>query len=246
MARFETAAEIINAAASECGLTAVADPYASVDPAFIQLRNILTAAGQEMNGMHEWQKLIKQHDIDTGAVPVADGHYELPTDFSWMIDQTGWTPENAGLGLPLGGPLSAQNWTYLVAGSLGPSTIFVSFRQAQGQLWFLPYPAPANIHITFEYISRNWATNAAGTVPTDKPTASDDIVLYEPILIKKFLKLRYREAKGFDTTAALGQFLVVFDQWTGKDASAPVLNAARSRVYPYLGYRNIPETGYGA
>lgn len=247
MARFDTAGDIINQAASECGLTAVSDPYASSDPAFIQLRNILSSAGQELLGAHEWQKMIKEHTINTTttvANPPGSNKYDLPANFSSMVDQTGWTPTNAGMGLPLGGPLTPQDWTYLVATNLASSTIYVSFRQNQGQFWVLPNPPPAGIDITFEYMSRNWAISSAGT-EKDSCTASDDIVWYEPILIKKLLKLRYLEAKGFDTTSAVAQFSNAFMQWTGKDLSAPVLSMARNRIFPYLSWRNVPQTNFG-
>lgn len=244
MARYETAADIINAAASEVGLTAIGDPYASSDPAFIQLRNILSSAGQEMLTLYEWNKLVKTHTITTTALDT--GEYDLPDDFAYIIDQTGWTPTNGGAGLPLGGPLSAQDWTYLVNTNLASSTVYVSFRQADGQFWVLPQPPPDGIIINFEYITRWWVAEPTTVVPAKAaPVAADDVVLYEPILIKKFLKLRFLEAKGFDTTAAVGQFLTMFQSWTGRDMSAPILNTARMRVFPYLGWRNIPETNYG-
>lgn len=247
MSRFDTAATVINQAASECGLTAVSDPYASSDPAFIQLRNILNSSGQELLGAHEWQKMVKEHTINTTttvANPPGSNKYDLPDNFSSIIDQTGWTPTNAGMGLPLGGPLTPQDWTYLVATNLANSTIYVSFRQNQGQFWVLPDPPPADIDITFEYMSRNWVVSAAGT-EKDSCNASDDIVWFEPILIKKLLKLRYLEAKGFDTTAAVTQFSNAFMQWTGKDLTSPVLSMARNRVFPYLSWRNVPQTNFG-
>jgi hypothetical protein len=248
MARYDTAVQIINQAASECGLTAVSDPYASSDPAFIQMRNILNSAGQELLGSHEWQKMVKNMTINTTTTvppdPLFPNRYDLPDDFSSMIDQTGWTPTNAGMGLPLGGPLTPQDWTYLVATNLANSTIYVSFRQNQGQFWVLPDPPPPDVDITFEYMSRNWAISNGGT-EMDSCSAADDIVWFEPILIKKLLKLRFLEAKGFDTTSAVTQFANAFMQWTGKDLSAPVLSMARNRVFPYLSWRNVPQTNFG-
>lgn len=245
MARYETAASIINAAAAETISQTVTDPFASSDPAFTQLCNLLGTAGQEMLALFQWEKMVKEHSITTN-VPPDTGDYALPSDFAYMIDQTGWTPTNAGNGLPLGGPLSEQDWTYLVNTNLASSTIYVSFKISQGLFRVLPQPPPDNIEINFEYISRWWvALTGTETGTKELPTQSDNVILFEPILIKKFLKLRFLEAKGFDTTAAVGQFLTQFQAWTGKDVSAPILNMARSRFFPYLGYRNIPETNYG-
>lgn len=246
MARYDTAADIVNAAAVEVGLTAESDVFASSNAAFVQLRTMLTNVGRELLGLHQWNRFVKVHSITT-AVPPDTGDYDLPDDFAWLIDQTGWTPTNAGMGLPLGGPLTEQDWAYLVNTNLASSTIYVSFKQSQGQFQVLPQPPPDGIDIVFSYISRWWVADAlTPTVATkDSVTSNDDVVLFEPILAVKFLKLRFLEAKGFDTTAATAQFQSVFMQWTGKDVAAPVLNAARMRLFPYLGWRNIPETNYG-
>lgn len=240
MSRYDTAGDIINAVAAECGINSTTDPVASSDPVFVQLTKLLTNAGRELIGMHTWERLVKSGTITTTS---AD-KYDLPTDYGSFIDQTGWVPANK---LPLGGPLSPQDYTYLRATNLASSTIYISFRPNQGQIWVLPAPPPSGLSITYEYLSRWWVAKA-GT-PTvleqDSILRSDNVVLYEPILIVKFLKLRFLGAKGFDTTDATNQFNSVFMQWTGKDLTAPVLSMARMRVFPYLGWRNIPETNFG-
>lgn len=246
MARYETAGDIINMVAAEVGLVPVTNPFVSTDPSFVQLTYLLTSAGRELLGSHQWQRFVKVHTITT-VVPPDTGNYDLPADFGWIIDQTGWSPTAGGAGLPLGGPLSEQDWAYLVNTNLAASTIYISFKQADGQFQVLPQPPPDNTIINFEYMSRWWVAVAADpAVPAqDSVESSDDVVLFEPILIIKLLKLRFLEAKGFDTTAAVSQFANVFSQWTGKDTTTPTLNAARVRTFPYLGWRNVPETNYG-
>lgn len=238
MSRYQTAKTVINNAATECGITAVTDPFASADPAFVQLCALCSSAGQELLGLHEWQRMQRTHEF-TSTVATTE---EMPTDFAYMIDQTGW---NRSAGFPLAGPMTSQMWAYLLGNAIGLTTIYVTFRMEQGVLQLLPDPMVPDQDIAYSYMSRNWVLGADGTTYKDSVTAADDTVLYEGILLTKFLKLRFLEAKGFDTTAAMNQFNSVFMQWTGRDVSAPILSMARSDRFPYLGYYNIPDTGYG-
>jgi hypothetical protein len=242
---YARADDILNNVASACGLTPVSNPFTSTDPSFLQMIRILNAAGQELIGLHEWQKLQKAHTILT-AVPPDDGDYDLPTDYSYMINQTGWTPSSSGLGLPVGGPLSPQDWAYMTNVTATALTLFISFRIAEGLFRVFPQPPPDATTISFIYISKNWVLDEDATTEKDKVENPADIVWYEQTLIEKFLKLRFLEAKGFDTSSAQGQFMSAFMQWTGRDVGAPILSMCQRRGYPYLGWRNIPETGYGS
>lgn len=240
MARWETAGDIINDAAVECGLSAASDPFASADSAFIQLCRMLTTCGRELIGVKQWQKFVARHSFNTDDE--ADGIYPLPDDYLYMIDQTGWTPTNR---LPMGGPLSEQDWAFIVGSGWNQYTIYVSFKEADGELWITPNdPVPTDIDVTFSYVSNNWAESAGG-VAKNRLTAADDVVYFPPVLITKLLKLRFLEAKGFDTTAALGQYNTALDTWCPKDKSAPVLSMSNRRLFPYLDWRNIPETNFG-
>lgn len=243
MARYETSQQAIAQAALECGLTAPTNVYASTDQSFVQLVGLLTSCGRELISMREWQRFVVKYSLTTAGGD--SGDYPLPADYGRHIDQTDWNPTNR---LPLGGPLSAQDWTYLQNTNLASSTIYISFREEQGLFRILPQnPVQAGQVINFEYMSRYWvATAGAPTVlAKDAPTAPDDVILYEPILIQKFLKLRFLEGKKMDTTAASQQFENAMMAWGGLDKSAPILNASRSRGFPYLDDRNVPETNYG-
>lgn len=248
MARYETAAQCINQAALECGLIAVpnsiTNPYATtgVDASISQMAGILTAAGKELLTMREWQRMIVAYSFT--VVGGDTGFYNLPADYDRHIDQTDWNPTNR---LPLGGPLTQQDYTYLLNTNLASSTIYISFLEQNGQFVILPQPPPVGQKITFSYLSNFWvaAAGAPLVLAKDAPTASDDILMFRPILIQKLLKLRYLEAKKFDTTAASQQFNNALMAYGGQDKSAPVLSAARGRGFPYIDDRNVPETNYG-
>lgn len=248
---YESAGDIIASALAMCGLTPVSDPYSSQDDVQVQIRALLNQCGRELYASHQWQQFLRTETISTGADPSAthpDGTYDLPDDFGYFINQTGWTPTNAGMGLPLGGPLTEQQWAYLVATNLASSTIYVSFRIADGKLAVLPAPAPADIDITFHYVSNGWV-HAAGD-PDDRATkadASDDVVMFEPVLISTMLALRYKQAKGLNAKDQLEQFQSLYANFTGVNAAAPVLSLVNYNVFPYLNpWTNIPQTGFGS
>ncbi len=245
MARQEIANNIINRVALEVGLTPVQDPVAEVDPAFQQLAGLLTAAGQELVELHEWQ-MLRQEFAFTTVVPSDTGTYDLPDDYSYMINQAGWDQTN---NVPITGPLSPQDWSYLVGRDLVSQTIYAAFRIVENKLELFPQPPPNGIAIRFEYISRYWVQQAGESDPDeDTIQIGTDVVLYEPILIIKFLKVKFLEAKGFDASAARLEFETIFNSRTGKDMGAPILSAASTtRTFPYLNpYRNVGDTNYGS
>jgi hypothetical protein len=241
MARLASANDIINRVAVECGLLKDPNPVGSSDESFIQLTELLNAAGQELVELHPWQILVKEHQITTSSSDT--GIYNLPDDFSYMIDQTGWERSNT---VPLGGPLSAQDWTYLKGRDLVSQTIYACFRLTDNKFNIYPQPPQNGWDINFEYISRNWVKSVGG-VESDKVNSGSDFVLYEPILIQKLLRVKFLSSKGFDTAAAVIEFENMFSSRTGKDEGAPILSAGNNaRGYPYLDtYRNTGDTNYG-
>jgi hypothetical protein len=245
---YDTTADIIAAACAELGLSSVSDPYSSLSDDQIQLRNLLNQCGRELYAMNEWQQFISSHTIDTGVSPPADGLFDLPDDFGYFINQTGWTPTNVGMGLPLGGPLTQQQYTYLVATNLAASTIYVSFLFTDGQLRVLPAPPPASIDITFQYISNGWVqVHGVAATRATKAENADDVVMFEPILMSKMLAMRYKQAKGLDAAGLEAQFQNLYSLFTGVNAPAPTLSLVAWTGFPYLNpWTNVPQTGFGS
>lgn len=245
---YETAGDIINTACAMIGLPVVADPYGSQDDIQVQMRTLLNQCGRELYASTQWQQFLRFYSFSTGSVPDPDGEYALPSDFGYFINQTGWTPTNVGMGLPLGGPLTEQQWAYLVATNLASSTIYISFRIADGKMAVLPAPAPADTTISFHYVSNAWVqVNGDPDTRATKTENTDDVVMFEPILITTMLALRYKQAKGLDSTALLDQFQSLYAQFTGVNAAAPTLNIVDWVGFPYLNpWTNIPQTGFGS
>jgi hypothetical protein len=234
--RVDTAVNIINGALSASGLSTVADPYASTDGAVIQMKNLLTSCIRELASMHEWSQFTREMTFTT----TSSDNYPLPDDFDYFRNQTGWVSTDA---LPLGGPLSSQAWQMMVNTSFA-SSFYIYFRQMQDKFYVWPSPPPIGKDVSIEYQSRNFVLEGASTYKDYADNAAD-VVLYDPLLIIRFLTLRFKEARGFDTTAAERQFNVIFDSRAGRDAAAPVLSLSGKSEMPLISIDNVPESGYG-
>ena len=242
MARLSTAEDIINKTAVSVGLNSTADPVGSNEDTYIQLRQLLDDAGQEMVEIFPTQTLVQSYQVTTSSTD--SGEYMLPDDYSYMIDQTGWEHTNR---VSLGGPLSPQDWTYLKGRDLVSQSIYASFRLQDNLFTILPNdPVPEALDINFEYISRNWVREAGG-IRRDTIGANTDTVLFEPILIRKFLKCKWLDSKGFDASSAKHEFDTLLNSRMGKDTGAPILSASQNqRGFPYLStLGNTPDSGYG-
>jgi hypothetical protein len=248
MAQYDNAADVINAAANECGITSVSDPYGSSATEFVQLRGLLTQCGRELLAMYQWEELVVRTSFSTTATPPANGQFALPADFGYFINQTGWTPVSSGFGVPLIGPLSEQVWAAVLASGLSSTTLYIAFKIAQRKINVLPAPPPANITIGYAYMSRYWVQDLASGLPSkDAPTLSTDTILYESILISKMLALRYKQAKGLDANSALEQFTAMYATYTGVNAPSPILSLNTVKAFPFLNmWSNVPPTGYGS
>lgn len=238
-----TATDILNRVGVEVGLDPVSDPYNTTDKSYTQMTYLLNIAGEELSQLYPWEFLVREHSIVTADTD--SGDYDLPDDFLYMINQTGWERSQS---VPLYGPLSAQDWQYLIGRDLVSHTIYASFRIQQAKFTIFPQPPPNGLDIVFEYISRSWVIDAdTGNSVTDKVTSGSDTPVFDRTLISRYLKVKYLEAKGMDTSKAQADLNQIFGQLTAHDKGAQVLTAGRgARGYPYLNsYTSVPDTGYG-
>lgn len=240
MSRYRTAGEVINSCAVELGLSSVVDPFGSNDKNFKQLTELLNLAGEELLTMNVWQQFIKEHSLTTAAGD--SGEYDLPDDFLYMIDQTGWDFTRE---FPLIGPLTDAQWKWLEGSGVVTGTVYLSFRIAAGKFSMQPQPPPQGLTVKFEYVSKNWVILSDAT-SAERCVASGDVPQYDAMLLRKFLKFKWLEAKGFDTTSAAGQLQAQFNSVVGNARSAPVVNLSRNSGFPYLDpLRNFPDRNYG-
>lgn len=243
---WDTVQQIITQAALEVGLgSAGADVVNSTDPNILQMVGLLNSCGRELVHMRDWNHLRGEHTFTTVA---GQDTYPLPADYHNMIDQTWWNRTNR---LPVGGPLSAQEWQYL-KGRLVGIVFNVLFRPMNRQISLYPTgtAAPGGFTIAYEYNSSYWISTAGtpDTATSDHAHASTDYVWFDPLLVMRKVKLDFLKAKGFDTTAAQQDYNTALEYVKGNDAPSPILNATRRWnpiIDPLIGGQSVPVTGFG-
>jgi hypothetical protein len=233
-----TASQILKQATAELGL-----PYGaptSIQSSVHQGWALLNSAGNDLVQFHPWAQLLKEWEFVTEE---GKGEYALPADWSYFIDQTQWDRTDHW---PLLGPKSPQEWAWLKGGLLAAAPR-MRYRVMNNNfmVWPVPgdYEGMVGITIAMEYVNKNWALTNDGTGETasDMVAQEADVILFNPWLVIKYLKLKFYETKGFNTEATQKEFVRMFLSLTGKDKGAPKLSLAP--IYPplFIGPWSIPD-----
>ena len=225
------------------------DPAGSTDPAVVLMVQSANLAISEMLNSYEWPSLTREGEIVVSTiVPPIPGEsqtaaFALPDDFFRFLDQTQW---NNSMRFPAVGPVSPQAWmTYRVFPITANFTL--TWQMREGQIWFLNPPPPPGQAFRFMYLCRSMVIDADNaSVTKNQATKNGDKFVLDPLLITLLARVKWLEAKGFDTTAATRDLIMMWDSRVGADKGASILNMAGRFGYPYLSIGNLPESSlYG-
>ena len=238
---------VVQQAMIEMGLTKPPQVVTSPDITVQQMLALLNRAGSDMVIGYPWEQLTKEYLFNTGnCTVVTEGGVSimvqpLPSDWSYFLDQTQWDRTNHW---PLLGPKTAQEWQWLKGGLLssGPR---IRYRVVGGNLELFPGafpPAQPYSDIAMEYVADTWLESSTQqNTFYSQAQADEDLVLFDPWVISAYLKLKYWEAKGLDTTAYSKDFVAVWEARIGKNKGAPVLTLAPRARSMLIGINNIPD-----
>jgi len=165
--------------------------------------------------------------------------YALPSDYESAVPRTMWDLSKHWEML---GPESPQQWEWLLSGfiSTGPRIRW----RLLGKYFQIWPGVSTNELLGYEYRSNGWALSSTSVVKTSF-TVDTDTCIYPDRLMVLATKLKYFEAKGFDTTAMFRNYLEEFEIVRAQDMSAANLSFAPRPGTVLIGYDNIPDTGYG-
>jgi len=165
--------------------------------------------------------------------------YDLPADYDSTVPRTHWDKSKHWEML---GPEDPQQWEWLLSGyiSTGPR---IRWRLLGKYFQIWPGVSTGEL-LGYEYRSQAWAESSTGT-PKNYFDNDSDVCIYPDRLMVLMTKLKYFEAKGFDTTAMYRNFLTELETVQAQDMSAANLSFAPRPGTVLIGYDNIPDTGYG-
>jgi len=240
MAQYWNSLQLLNQTAGELGLPQVNTVVGITDVQSLQLLSMLNAAGNELLLYYPWEQFRKEWVFQT---TVDQGEYDLPADWGYAIDQTQWDRTDHW---PLIGPKSAQEWAWLKGGLLAAAPR-LRFRVMANKFMLWPIPttasSPSQYTISQEYIADTWvASGTAGpTAYSSMVTKDSDIILYDPWLLSRYVKLKFYQLKGFDMSGVQSDFMRIYNGLTGKDVGAPILTLARAPASQFLGPWSVPD-----
>jgi len=174
-----------------------------------------------------------------GAISFQKVKYDLPFDYDATVPRTHWDRSKHWEML---GPSDPQQWEWLLSGyiSTGPR---IRWRLLGKYFQIWPGVSSGEL-LGYEYRSQAWAEATDGT-PKNSFTNDSDVCIYPDRVMVLMTKLKYFEAKGFDTTAMYRNYLTELETVQAQDMSSANLSFAPRPGTVLIGYDNIPDGNYG-
>lgn len=220
------------------------DPAGSTDPAVQQMVQAVNLAGIDLLSLYDWQELTKTYSITIEADSPGQTQkaFNLPEDFYEFVDQTQW---NSTMRWPAIGPISPQMWQNLLIRPVLPTLSFY-WQVRDNKIYILSPPTSAQT-LTFFYQSVAWVRDQDDPdLYKNRATKNGDVILLDSYLVTLYARAKWLEMKGLDSSAAMRDFQVNYENRKGNEKGAPVLTMARDYCYPYIQpLTNTPDTGYG-
>lgn len=173
--------------------------------------------------------------------------FAVPTDFDRIVDRTAWDTDSHW---EMIGPATPQQQAILRSGvTVSGPRITHWFQEGFFQIW---PPLGEDENLAYWYQSKYWIlASAATSVSKELFTADTDTTIFPDPLMRALIKLKYLEAKGLwigspdEYGSPAWEYAKQIDIAKGNEAGSQTLSMAPKSPSPLLGWRNMPDQGYG-
>jgi hypothetical protein len=102
--------------------------------------------------------------------------------------------------------------------------------------------------LSFFYQSYAWVRDQDdASLYKNRATKNGDVILLDSYLVTLLARVKWLEMKGLDSSAAMRDFQVNYENRKGNEKGAPVLTMVRTFQFPYIQpLTNTPDTGFGS
>ena len=208
---------LVNGAQDTIGLVRSSTVVASTDGNVRTLLALAQTEGQELLERFAWPETQLEASHTTLAAELQGVMATIAPGFAYMINQSFW---DRTLTQPVTGPLSPQEWQFLVARvTTGP---YASYRIRGGSLYAYPAP-PAGNSWKFEYQTENFCQSSGGAAQSAWAADTDTGILDEN-LMQMGVVWRFKKKNGLDYSEDFRIYEQKIANTTARVGGKPVLN----------------------
>lgn len=239
---------IVSDAATEMGQTPPAQLVGNTEVGAAQWLTLANGGGKLIANEPDtgWEVLQRLNLFDSVQ---GQSEYDLPDDYGRLTIDTVWDRSQL---TPMQGPLSPALWQTIKSGLIGNGIYFTRYRVVRSSTLpkkvFVVDPMSPNTGspLVFEYQSTHFAASSDLSTTSDNFTDDTDVFLLPRDLLKLNLKWRWRREQGLEYMTYLEEYNQELDKYQGRDRPQPGFSMSGSQYRQnFLGYINIPDTGYG-
>ena len=222
--------------ADETGFARPSALVGNTDSTARRLLSLANREGKELASRHPWQALVTPASITTDTT----GSYSLPADFDRPMTQTWWDSTNFR---ELRSATSPETWQILQYGIITAAGITQWVRIRGDNILLFP-DTTSGLSLRYEYVTNQWAQNAAGDTFYAAWNADDDTGRISEDLMTLGLIWRWRKSTGLDFEKEESIYNRAVDRAIARDAGRRVVDQSRRKLDRERGV-NTPEGNFG-
>ena len=228
-----TLLSIINAAQARLNLPITSTVVGNTSQTQKQLLSLANQEGVETADAYAWQKLTEEYTFTTTATE-EQTNCVFPDDFGWIVDETFFDRTST---LEVKGPINPREWQALKA--IGSSVSEPRFRIRGDAVLFNPVPTAGHTCV-FEFVSKNWCENSAGSTQYAEWNADTDVPLLNDNVFILGVIWRWKASKELDYSEAYNMWFEARERAAARDGAKRKLSIVGPST-PRRGRGNIPE-----
>ena len=238
---YGTILEEVQDACGQLNLVKPTGVFDTNDENALIMGNYANLVGSMLQDINEWQQFYKTFTVLGDGLETS---FPLPTDYSRMTNDTGWSYSKRRPVIIL----NQQQWAAIKSWLSQSFFVNPACTLMDDVVEFMVAPADGE-KITFSYTSKFWVIDGVNpTLFKERITNNSDVPMHDSVLFSLALRIKWLESRGMNTTGAQQDFNERFRMLTSRNRMAQnlSLNGGTFTGFRYLdNFWNTPDTNIG-